>query len=75
MTHKVKDKKKLFGRNVISDNFIKRKNLNYRGLYEDKESGSSIFSDPDSDSGDPKRPDPTGYATLVLTFKYAGLIQ
>ena len=32
--------KQLFGRNCILDNFILRENLNYRGLFMDKESGS-----------------------------------
>ena len=31
--------KQLFGRNSILNNFIKRENLNYRGLFVDKGSG------------------------------------
>ena len=55
MTLKI-NRKILFGRNCILDNFIQRENLNYRGLFVDKGSGSGsgIFPDP----GGPKRPDP-----------------
>ena len=60
----------LFWQNCILDNFLQRENLNYKGLFVDKGSGSSIFPDPDP--GDPKRPDPTtsisGSATLVKTY-------
>ena len=56
MTLKIKDKKKLFGRSCILDNFISRENLNYKSLFAYKGSGSGIFPDPDP--GDPKRPDP-----------------
>ena len=58
MTLKIKDKK-IFGRNCILDNDILRENLNYRGLFVDKGSGSGIFPDPGP--GDPKK---TGSATL-----------
>ena len=46
MTLKIKDKF-FFGRNCILDNFIKRENLNYRGLFEDP--GDQKRPDPDSD--------------------------
>ena len=46
MTLKIKDKK-LFGQNCILDNFILRENLNNRGPFVDKGSGSGIFPDPD----------------------------
>ena len=48
MTLKIKDKK-LFGRTCLLDNFISRENLNYRGLFVYKGSGSGIFPDPDPD--------------------------
>ena len=40
--------------------------MNYRGLFVDKGSVSGIFPDPDP--GGPKRPDPTGTPTLVISF-------
>ena len=46
MTLKIQDKK-LLGRNCILDNFIYRENLNHRGLFVDKGSGSGIFADID----------------------------
>ena len=45
--------------------YITRK-LYYIGLVVDKVSGSGIFSDPDPDLGDPKRPDPTGSEPATL---------
>ena len=56
--------KKLFRRKCILDNFILPENINHRGLYVDKESGSGIFQDPDS--GDPKRHDPTESGSVTL---------
>ena len=50
MTLKIKVLKKIWTK------LYKRENLNYGGIFVDKGSGSGIF--PDTDPGDPKRPDP-----------------
>ena len=59
MTLKIKNKK-LFWRNCYLDNFIKRDNQNYKGLYVDKGSGSGKIP------GDPKRPDPDPHWNKVV---------
>ena len=43
----------------------------------DKGSGSGIFSDPDPDPGDQKRPDPTGSesATLPNSIVFIGYVK
>ena len=64
MTHNNKDNIKYLDETVFQT-ILKRENLNYGGLSVDKGSGSGIFPDPNP--GDPKRPDPTGSATLVKT--------
>ena len=60
MTIKIKDKKiiytKLYFRQLKK--IEKLENLNYRGLFVNKGSGSGIFPDQYPDLGDPKRLDP-----------------
>ena len=62
----IKDKK-LFGRNFFLEHFIWRENLNFRFFLWKKD------PDPDSDPGDPKRPDPTGSGSATLVLWIASL--
>ena len=50
----LKSKIKNYFEETVLNNFIQWENYNYKVLFVNKGSGSSIFPDPD----DPKRPDP-----------------
>ena len=63
MTLKIKDKTIIWTKFYFKQ-FYKTRKFELQGSFVDKGSGSGIFPNPDSDPGDPKRPDPTRYTVL-----------